>query len=226
MFPASIVSYAAPFSGLHYRAVAELAIYIVLYSAIFGFHERRVIPTYNRKFRKSKSYQLPVHIATGLFEITRYQLRVALHGETVFPHFGDLLVCLIWAWSSLGLVRSLQRGDPLTTRPAYQAGTVLRPLVSLAAFILQSPSLYRVCAKAINSFLYARLGIFIVDQSGYMREHSQAAVYAICIPLSAVLGIYEGNYPGAVPVYVASVFAVAWLNRRVSQELRKQRSSR
>ncbi|KAM4063903.1 hypothetical protein HRG_006994 [Hirsutella rhossiliensis] len=215
------MSYAAPLCS---KAVVELVVYTILYGAIFGFHERRAIPTYNRKFRKSKSYHLPVHIVTGLFEITRYQLRVAVHGETVAPGPVDVLVCLVWAWSSLELVRSLQRGDPLTTRPAYQAGTVLRPLASLAAYALQSPPLYRVCAKAINSFLYARLGIFIVDKSGFMREHSNAAVYAICIPLSAVLGIYEGGYPGAVPVYVASVLAVAWLNRWVSRGLREQRS--
>lgn len=220
-----MLSYATPLARLCNKAVAELVIHVVLYGAIFGFHERRVVPAYNRKFRKSKAYHLPIHIVTGLFEITRYQLRVVLHGETVCPQLGDVAVCLVWAWSSLELVRSLQRGDPLTTRPAYQAGTVLRPVASLAAYALQSPSLYRVCAKAINSFLYARLGIFVVDKSGYMREHSNAAVYAICIPLSAVLGIYEGNYTGAVPVYVASVLAVAALNRWVSRGLREQRES-
>lgn len=54
-----------------------------------------------------------------------------------------------------------------------------------------------------------------------MRHRSGAAVYAVCIPLSAVLGIYEGNCPGAVPVYVTSVLAVAALNRYVSLGLRR-----
>ncbi|KJZ79559.1 hypothetical protein HIM_01028 [Hirsutella minnesotensis 3608] len=211
-------------SSLWNRAVAELVIYLVLYTGIFGFHGRRAIPGYNQKFRKTKNYHLPLHIATGIFEISRYQIRVAMHGETVVPYAADIFICLVWSWTSLSLVRSLQRGDPSTTRPAYQAGIILRPLACIGAYLFGSHLLYRVCAKALNSFLYARLGIFIADRTGFLRYHSGSVAYAICIPLSAVLGIHEGNVPGTVPLYVGFAFGIAYLNRWVSLGLREQRS--
>ncbi|PHH81894.1 hypothetical protein CDD83_3452 [Cordyceps sp. RAO-2017] len=212
-------------AGLWNRALAELVVYGLLYGAVFRFHTSRTVQVYNQKFRKSTSYHLPVHIATGLFEITRYQVRVARHGEAaVAPGGGDVVVCLIWAWTSLCLVRSLQRGDPATTRPAYQAGIVLRPLCSLAGFALQSPSLYRVCAKAINSFVYARVGIWLVHKSAFLRGQPDSAVYSLCIPVSAILSIHEGRVLGAVPVYVAVMFAIRHLNHWVSTYLGERRN--
>ncbi|RDA87736.1 hypothetical protein CP532_1794 [Ophiocordyceps camponoti-leonardi (nom. inval.)] len=203
------------------RSVAELIGYCILYSSVFGFHTRRTVATYNGKFRKSTSYALPVHIATGLFEIFRYQIRAALYGEDVVTaKGGDVIVCFIWAWTSLALVRSLRRGDPSTTRPAYQAGTLLRPVAAVAAYALQSPALYRVCAKAINSFVYARVGIFIMHKSGFLRRHQDSAVYAVCIPVSAILSIHEGRVAGAVPLYLAAMFGVGWLNHWVSAAIK------
>ncbi|PFH59416.1 hypothetical protein XA68_12418 [Ophiocordyceps unilateralis] len=210
-------------SRLWNRPVAELIGYAILYSSVFGFHTRRTVATYNGKFRKSTSYALPVHIATGLFEIFRYQIRAALYGEDVVTATsGDVIVCFIWAWTSLALVRSLRRGDPSTTRPAYQAGTLLRPVAAIAAYALQSPALYRVCAKAINSFVYARVGIFIMHKSGFLRRHQDSSVYAVCIPVSAILSIHEGRVTGAVPLYLAAMFAVGWLNHWVSSAIKER----
>ncbi|PHH80941.1 hypothetical protein CDD80_5151 [Ophiocordyceps camponoti-rufipedis] len=221
--PAVTASLTSLASLLWNRPFLELIGYTILYSSVFGFHTRRTVSTYNRKFQKSTSYALPVHIATGLFEIFRYQLRASLYGEdNVTAAGGDVIVCLIWAWSSLALVRSLRRGDPSTTRPAYQAGTLLRPVAALAAYLLQSPAMYRVCAKAINSFIYARVGIFIMHKSGFLRKHQDSAVYAICIPVSAILAIHEGRVPGAVPLYIAAMFAVGWLNNWVSSAIRER----
>ncbi|PHH93091.1 hypothetical protein CDD83_943 [Cordyceps sp. RAO-2017] len=202
------------------RYIQELAFYGSLYALVLGTYSRKSAPVYNQKFKKTSGYHLPLHIVTGLTEITRYQLRAAKYDGQVLPNTFDIGLCFIWAWFGLLLTRSLRRGDPSTTRPTYQAAAIFRPVATVLAYFLQSVPLYRAGAKLINSFIYARSGVFIVHQSGIMRKHSYASVYALCIPISAVVAIYEADVTGAVAVYVALVMAVAQLNHHVSLRLR------
>ncbi|KJZ72784.1 hypothetical protein HIM_07859 [Hirsutella minnesotensis 3608] len=207
-------------SFVHNRYIQELTFYGIMYALVLGAYSARSAPIYNQKFKKTSSYHLPVHIVTGLTEITRYQIRAAKHDGHVLPNAFDIALCLTWAYFGLLLTRSLRRGDPSTTRPTYQAAAIFRPVATILAYVLGNEALYRAGSKLINSFIYARAGVFVVNTSGIMRKHSYASVYAVAIPISAVVAIHEANVTGAVGVYVALIMAVAQLNYYVSLRLR------
>lgn len=194
------------------KYIQELAFYGTLYAVVLGTYSRLSAPVYNQKFKKTSSYHLPLNIVTGLTEITRYQIRAAKHDGHVLPNSFDVCLTFVWAWFGLLLTRSLRRGDPSTTRPTYQAAAIYRPMATVLAYMLQDEAVYRAGAKLVNSFIYARAGVFVVHQSGIMRKHSYASVYAVCIPISAVIAIYEAGVTGAVGIYVAMVLGVAALN--------------
>lgn len=207
-------------SVVHNKYIQELVIYGALYALVLGTYSRKSAPVYNQKFKKTSNYHLPLHIVSGLTEITRYQIRAAKHDGNVLPNSFDVCLTLVWAWFGLLLTRSLRRGDPSTTRPTYQAAAIFRPAATVLAFLLQDVAIYRAGVKLVNSFIYARMGVFILLQSGILRKHSYASVYAVAIPISAVIAIHEAGVTGAVAVYVALVLGVSALNHHVSMRLK------
>ncbi|CAG8900836.1 unnamed protein product [Penicillium salamii] len=157
-------------------------------------YTRQQVGIYSKTFSKHNAY-LYLHIVTGLTELARY-------------HPIDVLSCFIWGCTSLYLVKSLRRGDPLTTRPPYQTGAILRPVISIASYLLQSPDLHKVSISALDSFLYARLGIFFFYYTPYLRGYSTSTMYSISIPLSAIIAIHESGVRGP-PWYLSLLWRVA-----------------
>lgn len=208
-----------PVIGLRRVTLAhvELLFHILLYLSVFGYHSRTTIPAYNKKYRKSSNAPLFAHIAAGLFEVFRYDLR-ALHGP-VYADSLDLIACAVQSFTNLYLVRTLLRGDKYITRPAYQAPAFLRIIFTVAACLLGSPSLHRASVRVVNAFVYTRTIIFVLGRINILRDSSYATIYEIGVFLGAVMGVAEGGLTGGVPVYVASVAAVAVLNRWTSMEV-------
>ncbi|CAG8921794.1 unnamed protein product [Penicillium salamii] len=197
-----------------------LICHLSAYLAIIFYHTRQQVRIYSKTFSKHKAY-LYLHIVTGLTELARYQvIKVRFNREKVLPEPIDVLSCFIWGCTSLYLVKSLRRGDPLTTRPPYQTGAILRPVISIASYLLQSPDLHKVSISALDSFLYARLGIFFFYYTPYLRGYSTSTMYSISIPLSAIIAIHESGVRGASVVFILAMAGVAKLNEWVSYRSR------
>ncbi|KAJ5933714.1 hypothetical protein N7454_006043 [Penicillium verhagenii] len=193
---------------------------LIAYSSIIVYHTRWQVRMYNMKFAKNKAF-LFLHIATGLMEVARFHISKARLGhDNILPEPLDVLSCVIWGWTSLALVKTLRRGDPLTTRPPYQAGAVLRPVMSIASYLLQIPGLYKVSMSALDSFLYARLAIFFFVYTPYLRGYSYSTIYSLSIPLAAALSIHESRVPGASVVFILATAYVAKLNEWVTHRSR------
>lgn len=192
--------------------------------SIFLYHTRHEIPIYQRKFHKRKIF-LYLHVVTGATETFRYRLNELQHGHSdILPDAFGVLSCFIWAFTSLELVKTLRRGDPRITRPPYQAGAVLRPVVSLISYLFEIPALHRLSISALDSFIYARLAIFFFTYTPYIRTYSRSAIYAISIPLAATLSIHESRVPGASILYILAVAYIARLNEWVTHQSRFIRS--
>ncbi|KAJ5459262.1 hypothetical protein N7530_011206 [Penicillium desertorum] len=190
------------------------------YVAILLYHTRRQVRIYSTAFSKHKAF-LFIHIGTGIMELARYHISKArLGNDDVLPGVIDVLSCLIWSWTSLVLVKTLRRGDPLTTRPPYQVGAVLRPVICIASYILQLPSLHRISISALDSFVYARMAIFFFTYTPYLRGYSYSTIYSLSIPLAAVLSIHESRVRGASIVFMLAMAYVAKLNEWVTHRPR------
>ncbi|CAG8250496.1 unnamed protein product [Penicillium salamii] len=197
-----------------------LTCHFFAYLAIIFYHTRQQVRIYSRTFSKHKAY-LYLHIVTGLTELARYHIiKVRFNRENILPEPIDVLSCFIWGCTSVYLVKTLRRGDPLTTRPPYQTGAVLRPVLSITSYMLQSPDLHKVSIFALDSFLYARLGIFFFYYTPYLRGYSTSTMYSISIPLSAIIAIHESGVRGASVVFILAMAGVAKLNEWVSYRSR------
>jgi hypothetical protein len=208
-------------SALHdHVGLALLSFTFIVITLYHTLHQVRV---YHHKFHKKRMY-LYFHIFTGLTEAIRYRIREIFEGHSDFlPDSADILCCFIWSWTSLELVKTLRRGDPRTTRPPYQAGACLRPVVTLISFALGVPCLYKVSVYSLDSFIYARLGIFFFSYTPYIRCYTASQIYAISIPLSAALSIHNSRVPGASLVFIFATAYIAKLNEWVTQQSRKMR---
>lgn len=200
--------------------IAPLICYCSAYLVIILYHTRRQVRMYSAKFSKNKVC-LFIHIGTGVMELSRYHISKARFGnDNILPEVIDVLSCFVWSWTSLVLVKTLRRGDPRTTRPPYQTGALLRPVISTISYLLQLPSLHRVSISALDSFLYARLGIFFFTYTPYLRGYSSSTFYSISIPLSAVISIHESGVRGAALVFLLAMACVAKLNEWVTHRSR------
>lgn len=201
--------------------IAPLICYCSAYlTIILLYHTRRQVGMYSAKFSKNKAW-LFIHISTGLLELSRYHISKArLGNDNILPGEIDVLSCFIWSWSSFVLVKTLRRGDPLTTRPPYQTGALLRPVICAISYLLQLPSLHRVSISALDSFIYARLAIFFFTYTPYLRGYSSSTFYSISIPLAAVISIHESGVHGASLVFILAMACVSKLNEWVTHRSR------
>ncbi|KAJ5757329.1 uncharacterized protein N7511_006023 [Penicillium nucicola] len=197
----------------------------ISFLAIVLYHTQHQISIYHRKFHKKKIY-LYIHVFTGLTGAVRYRLNAIFQRDAdLLPDALDVLFCLIWSWTSFELVKTLRRGDPRTTRPPYQAGACLRPVVTLISFFCGIPSLYKVAVYALDSFVYARLAIFFFSYTPYIRTYSASQIYAISIPLVAALSVHNSRVPGASLVFIFATAYIAKLNEWVTKQSQAMRQS-
>ncbi|KAJ5726779.1 hypothetical protein N7493_005806 [Penicillium malachiteum] len=202
----------------------HLSLFVLGLLSIFIYHTRHQVPIYHQKFHKKRIY-LYVHIFTSLTEAIRYRISETFQARSdILPDFIDVLSCFIWSWTSFELVKTLRRGHPPTTRPPYQAGALLRPVITLISYLFCLPSLHRVSVSSLDSFIYARLAIYFFTYTPYIRNHSFSAIYGISIPLAAIISVHESRVPGASLVFVLAITYIARLNEWVTQQSRSLRS--
>ncbi|KAJ5158872.1 uncharacterized protein N7500_008523 [Penicillium coprophilum] len=195
------------------------------YLIILLYHTRRHVRVYSSKFSKNKTC-LYIHISTGIIESARYHITKARHGnDDLLPGIMDVISCLIWSWSSVILVKTLRRGDPLTTRPPYQVAAFMRPVVCITSYFLKSPSLHRVSISALDSFVYARLAIFFLIYTPYLPGYSYSTIYSFSIPLAALFSVYSSRVRGASLLFFLFTAYVAKLNKWVTQRSRALQGS-
>ena len=167
--PNLISSNPAAFTMSQKSEIAPLICHFGAYLAIILYQTRRQVQIYSKTLSKHRACIL-IHIGTGITELARYHLiKPRLGHDIILPEPIDVLSCFLWGWSSLVLVKTLRRGNPQTTRPPYQAGAFLRPIISIASYLLQLPELHRVSISALNSFPYARHGIFSFAYTPYLH---------------------------------------------------------
>lgn len=200
------------------------SILIFLFVICIGlYHTQHQVPNYHRKFSQKKTY-LYLHVITGLAEALRYRLHAICQNQSEMPSdMIDVILSFIWSWTSFKLVRTLRRGHPRTTRPPYQAGACLRPIVSLLSYSFQIPCLHRLSISALDAFVYARLGIFFLTYTSYLGTSRGDTIYAISIPLSAILSIHESRVPGASLAFLFIMACITKLNQWVTQKSRQMR---
>jgi hypothetical protein len=200
--------------------LAPVMCHLGAYLTIILYHTRRQIRIYSKIFSKHRA-SLILHIITGITELSRYNItKTRLGHDNILPEPLDVMSCIIWGCTSVVLVRTLRRGDPITTRPPYQVGAILRPVLSITSYLLKLPDLHKVSISALDSFLYARLGIFFFTYTPYLRGYSSSAIYSLSIPLAAVFSIHESCVPGASLVFILAVAGVAKVNEWVTHRSR------
>jgi hypothetical protein len=187
-----------------------------VYVLIFVYHTRRSLPLYHTSWHQERFFTLTLHILSGVIELARYYLR-AIEG-TVLPDIVDTILCLIHSVTTLRLARPLLRGNE-TTRAAYQAPAIIRPILAVIAVVGKDPGLHGAVVKLLHAFLYTRLLIFASKRIRLTKVQSQATIYAQSVFLGAVLAIESSGLPGAVAVYIGTVGLVMVLNRSVSSYL-------
>jgi hypothetical protein len=193
-----------------------------VYVLIFLYHTRRSLPLYHASWHQDRVFALTLHILSGVIELVRYSLR-ATEG-TVLPDIVDTTLCLIHSVTTLRLARPLLRGDQ-TTRAAYQAPAIIRPILAVMAIVRNDSSLHGAVVKLLHAFLYTRLLIFASKRIGMNKVQSQSTIYAQSVFLGAVLAIESSGLPGAVAVYIGAVGVVMVLNRSVSNHLSRSREA-
>ncbi|KAF2723905.1 hypothetical protein K431DRAFT_282598 [Polychaeton citri CBS 116435] len=194
------------------KAQLELAWNIAAYSAIMWHHTRRTAPTYKKDFQQGSVWPLAIHITSGIFEVFRLHIR-SLYGP-VYPDLLDLAAAFAQSITNLILVKPLRRGQPSLTRPSYQAGGILRPIVSSIAYATQNPALHRGSVKMVNAFVYTRMDIWILVNLNIVKSY--ATIYAFAVTHGAMQAIYEGTGLTGLSIYTGLIVALMLVERVVS----------
>ncbi|EXA28485.1 hypothetical protein FOVG_19915 [Fusarium oxysporum f. sp. pisi HDV247] len=211
-----------PWAGLLLEAGTQRLLISSVYVLIFVYHTRRTLPVYRASWHQERIFTLTLHILSGVIELARYYLR-AIEG-TVLPDIMDTILCFIHSLTTLRLARPLLRGNE-TTRAAYQAPAIIRPILAVMAIVRKDSSLHGAVVKLLHAFLYTRLLIFASKRIRLTKVQSQSTIYAQSVFLGAVLAIESSALPGAVAVYIGAVGLVMVMNRSVSNHLSRSREA-
>lgn len=197
----------------------DLSYIVLLHVAAFMRHTRTTMLGYNRKFHKSVSPILFLHIGAGLFEVSRYHTAAFLQPvENVKPDLFDLVACIVQATTSLSLAKTLLRGGR-TTRPTYQSGAITRLALSLCAFARQNSGLHRQSVSLVHGFVYTRIAIFAANILGFDKLEAPSTIYAQGVFVGGLIAVSEGGMQGGIHIYVTGVALIMVLNRKVSAYL-------
>ncbi|KZO98261.1 hypothetical protein CALVIDRAFT_596813 [Calocera viscosa TUFC12733] len=192
-----------------------LGIVLLGYSTIFHQHTRR---TFWRYRGGEVRLVLTAHALSGLLEILRFH-SLSLSAPPI-PTTLDLLLCLVQSLTNLTLVRPLRRGQPSLVRPSYQAGALLRPLVSFLAWRSGSPALHAASVGIVHGFLYTRVLIWLLGTTGLLEKY--ADVYTVAVFVAGIVACADGPVRHLEKVYIAVVAGVALANRWTTEQLRSE----
>ncbi|KAK6337800.1 hypothetical protein TWF696_001280 [Orbilia brochopaga] len=170
----------------------------LLYSGILLSYAARSF----RSYRKGHKEIIIVHSLSGITELAQFYLPT--HTSRTAVPISAVLLCSIQSATNLVLVRKLHRGNPALVRPVYQAGALLRLALILAAYHLNSHSLYHDTIVVIHAFAYTRLICYLLTTTSTFSE-SEVPEYDCARKRSNEVGI------SVAQTYTAAVYGAALL---------------
>jgi len=185
-------SHVWPPATIMLRPRVELLYTIIIYFVAFNLHTQHTAPMYARTFAKEKKYistALILHIFAGVAEVAFFHREQWVMG-IARPDIITFLLCIMQSITNLILAKFLRRGYPVITRPSYQAGAILRPILSGLALIRRDPDMHRSSVKIINAFIYTRLIIWLLQyKTPRCIRPRWPGQYAIAVPLAAMISM-------------------------------------
>ncbi|KAE8335186.1 hypothetical protein BDV24DRAFT_156234 [Aspergillus arachidicola] len=137
---------------------------------------------------------LPWHIISGSVELLLFY-----GGFKCSP--AAVISCLIHSYTSLVLVKDLHNGYPPHTRPAYQAGSIMRSIQVVHAYSTQDPIHYHDCLMLLHGFVYTRVLIFLLGTMGptrsFIKNVNSPFIYAQSALGAALISVghCHGSWP-------------------------------
>lgn len=141
----------------------EMVVIVSLHALVIIYHVRPTVPFYNKHHRSPwqkllANTILAVHIAGGILEMLRWQFRACWDLLPV-PNNLDLFLAFLQTVTSLRLAKYMRRGQPLMTRPTFQAGPVFRLALSALAWYWMDGRLHKGSVKTLDGFLWVRASV-------------------------------------------------------------------
>lgn len=166
---------------------------------------------------------LILHIISGLTELLGLYIRPLLHSSERIPDSLDLALCLAQSGTNLALVKRMARGQWKMTRPSYQAGALLRPILTVLGMIYDRADLHKSSLQILHAFIYTRYLIYLWSKTGLLDKHSD--VYMMAVFTAAILAMMDTPFPATLSkAYILCVAAISLLNHWTSQQLEESGS--
>jgi len=193
---------------------ASLALVSITLGAIYHQHSRFSIPLYKAHMRPI----LILHIISGLTELMGLYIRPLLHASEKIPDAMDLTLCLAQSGTNMALVKRMARGQWKMTRPSYQAGALLRPILTILGMIYQKAELHTSSLQILHAFIYTRYLIYLLSKTRLLDKHSD--IYMMAVFTAAILAMMDTPFPATLSkAYILCVAGISLLNHWTSQQL-------
>jgi hypothetical protein len=185
-------------------------------STIYYRHSRFSIPLYTVHLRPV----LALHIFSGLIELLGLHLRPLLLRSEKIPDLLDLILCFAQSGTNMALVKNMSRGQWRMTRPSYQAGAILRPVLTISAIVYQRADLHTSSLQIIHAFIYTRCLIYICWKADLLEKHSD--MYMMAVFAAAILAMADTPCPAILSkAYVLCVAGISLLNHWASHQIKE-----
>lgn len=163
---------------------------------------------------------LLLHISVGLIELLGLYIQPMFLRHERTPNLLDLVLCLAQSGTNMALVKPMARGQWRMTRPSYQAGAIMRPVLTISAIVLQRPELHTASLQIIHAFIYTRCLIYIWWKAKLLDKHSDT--YMVAVFSAALLAMADTACPSTLSkTYILCVAGVSSLNHWTSRQMAK-----
>ncbi|KAF3939000.1 hypothetical protein ABW19_dt0205017 [Dactylella cylindrospora] len=167
LFTAQETQVPRPPPEVHPSVLSNLQVGSVLLFFLYAFIFYSYASRNFKSYRKGHRDVIIIHALTGLTELSQFYLPSTTLSPTKVP-LTAVILCTLQSTTNLLLVRTLSRDNPSLVRPVYQTGAFLRISLILAAYLLNSASLYHDSIAIIHAFAYTRLICFLfTTDSGF-----------------------------------------------------------
>lgn len=161
---------------------------------------------------------LILHISVGLIELLGLYLQPMFLRHERIPNLLDLVLCLAQSGTNMALVKRMARGQWRMTRPSYQAGAIMRPVLTISAIVFQRSDLHAASLQIIHAFIYTRCLIYIWWKAKLLDRHSDT--YMVAVFSAAILAMADTACPGILSkTYVLCVAGISSLNHWTSRQI-------
>ncbi|KAE8372670.1 hypothetical protein BDV26DRAFT_285760 [Aspergillus bertholletiae] len=162
------------------------------------------------------------HILSGTLEVILY------YGDFNCS-IAAVVACWVHSYTSLTLVKGLPNGYPPHTRPAYQAGSIMRTIQVVRAYYTQNPMDYHDSMMPLHGFVYTRALIFLLGTMGPTRSFVQNVnspfVYAESVLGAALISVSHCHGSWPVLVYLTLMHLLGKISLWISEDHESRKES-